>query len=349
MKALRILPLLSASIPLLLAGCQKPQQATPQKSGQAAAQTAVSRTVVTAPANSQKPAQLFVFSTTPSTAKPAPPTNINQGEAHEGSNRLDLPQSDEHVVLLPAARTALEAALSGASGNSPVVLTDESATALMESLGDEYRNSCGGLVWVWGPTARDTAKWTVRVLYSWRRPEGTEAVLALRCAAQGQEPYYDERPAVVSLTSGSAALQLVPLAKGESNDSTLFRLEFSQAFTAVGARLVELNVYHSSDNPCCGGPDSESGNRLLTLDLANGKQVLAVDQMTETDDDDDSVEDGDTHTVCEAKMSYVNDGAGNVDSISAETHCKENDKPLPDVKRQTFRWNPEAHQFDQVK
>ena len=193
--------------------------------------------------------------------------------------------------------------------------------------------------------------WTVRVLFSLHYPEGTQAVMAFRCAssAKGNENYYDERPAIVSLTREGATLKLIPLAKYENGDSTLFQLRFSQAFRAVGAQLVELNVYHSSDNPCCDGGDEESGNRLMTLDLSTGKLVLAIDQSTESDSHDDSVEDGDTHTDCVAKISYLRDRTGNVGSIGTETRCTENQKPLPEVKRHTYSWNAEAHSFDEAK
>jgi hypothetical protein len=61
------------------------------------------------------------------------------------------------------------------------------------------------------------------------------------------------------------------------------------------AQLVELQFYHSTDNLCCGGVDEESGGRRVILDLSDGKQALSVDERTEVDSYDDSVEeDADT-------------------------------------------------------
>lgn len=177
-------------------------------------------------------------------------------------------------------------------------------------------------------------------------------VLAFRCASTSKDVeshYYDERPATLSLTPDAATLSFIPLAK-EGDDSTdLYRVEFSQAFAAVGARLAELRVYHSNENPCCGGADDESGNRLVTIDLSRGKQVLSLDETTERGSHDDSVDDEDTQTVCNTKVSYLHGDAGNVESILSETRCTKNKEPLPEVKKQTFRWNAETHRYDEAK
>ncbi len=342
---------LSASIPIMIAGCKKASEQTVPTSAHAVTQAAAPPPPSSAPTTVQKAASVLVYSTTLSTPKTAPTTNANQGGVYEASSREDLPQADQNVVLQGTARTMLEATLSGATGSGPVLLPDDSAATLMDSVPEEFRNSCHAMVANWGENARGKAKWTVRVLFSLRRSEGTEAVLALQCAstAQGQQDYYDERPAIVSLTPESATLRLVPLAPQENGDPTLYRLDFSQVFTALGAQLVELQVYHSTDNLCCDGVDEESGSRRVILDLSDGKQALSVDERTELDSYDDSAEDADTHTICESKTSYVRDNAGNVLSIATESRCTQNKEPLPKVKRQTFRWNGETHRFDEVK
>ncbi len=240
----------------------------------------------------------------------------------------------------------LETAVSGATGSGPVLLPDESAATLIGSLPEEFRNSCGAMWLGFGENEEGTAKWTVRVLYSLRRHEGTEAVLAISCAS-ALTSYYDERPATVSLTPNLATLDLIPLAEKCDNCSDLYHLEFSQAFPALGAQLVELQVNHSTENPCCGGGDEQSGDRMMILDLSRGRQVLAVDKRTEVDSNVDS-NDG-TETICEAKISYLHDATRNLQTIATVTRCMENKKPLPEVKKRTFRWNAGAHQFDEVK
>lgn len=349
MKVLRIVAALSALIPLMFAGCREQPQQTVPNSAHAVTQAAAPLPPSGAPTTVQKAAPVFVFSTTASAPKTAPTTNANQGRVYEASIQEDLPQADENVVLQGTARTTLEAALSGATGSGPALLPDESVAPLMDSVPEEFRDSCDAMVANWA--AKGKAKWTVRVLFSLRRREGTEAVLALRCAstAQGQEDYYDERPAIVSLTPETATLKLIPLAATGYGDPTLYRMNFSQAFTALGAQLVELQVYHSTDNLCCGGVDEERGSRRVILDLSDGKQALSVDERTEVDSYDDSAEDADTHTICESKIGYLRGTAGNVVSIVTESRCTQNKEPLPEVKRQGFRWNAEARRFDEVK
>jgi hypothetical protein len=270
--------------------------------------------------------------------------------AAAASNRLNLPQSNEKIVLEGPAREALEAALAAApSGTPSFAMASEPAAQLMGSLPEEFRDSCSDVVGSWGEGARETARWTVRVLFSSASAGGREAVLALRCASTtpNMETYYDERPAIVSLGPQSVTLSLVPLAKDCTNCSDFYHLEFSQTFTAVGARLLELRVSHANDSPCCDGGDQESGEQLVILRLPEGEQVLAVDQGTASYSHDD--EEGDSDLVCQAKIDYSRDAAGNVESIRTETRCTVNKEPTPDVKTRTFRWNAAARRFDELK
>lgn len=92
-----------------------------------------------------------------------------------------------------------------------------------------------------------------------------------------------------------------------------------------------------------------SGDRLLVLTLPEGTQALALDLETEELSHDDSVENGDTDTVCKAKIDYSRDATGNVQAIRTETRCSENKKPLPAVRRRSFRWNAAALRFDELK
>jgi hypothetical protein len=351
MKVMRIVAVLSASIPLTIAGCKtQPQKAAPD-SAHAVAQAAGPSPASTTPTNAQRPSPVFVYSAPLSAPQATPAANGGQEEVREGGSRLDLPQAGEYVELQGAARTTLETTLSGATGSSPVLLPDEATATLMGGLPKEFRDSCDAMLEGWGENLKGAGKWTARVLYSLHLPGGTEAVLAFRCASAfpGVETYYDERPATVSLTPEAATLNLIPLDKKCDNCSDLYHLELSQAFTAVGSRLAELRVYYSNDNLCCGGEDEKSVNRMMILDLSRGKEVLGVDERTEQSSHDDSDDGGDSETVCETKISYLRDEAGNVESIATETRCTENKKPLPEVKRQRFRWNAEAHRYDEVK
>ena len=347
MKAMRTAAFF-ASLAFVIAGCEKQPQQTAPDSAHALAHAAAPLPPSNPPKTGQKASPVFVFSTTASAPKAASATNASQGEVSEVSSRLDLPQADANVVLQGAARTTMEAALSGASGRGPVLLPNESAAALMDNLPEEFRGSCDAMAAGWRSDEKGAGKWTVRVLFSLRGVEGTKGVLVFRCAPDAQEEDYDERPAIVSLTPETATLKLIPLAPEENGHQTLYRLNFSQAFRAVGTQLVELNVYHTTDNPCCGGGDEESGSRRYIVDLVNEKNVLSVDERTELERDDSS-EDALMERICETKFSYLHDGAGSVEGISTETRCTEDKEPLPEVKRQTFHWNAETHEFAEMK
>jgi hypothetical protein len=352
MRIAAISAALAASIALIAAGCQKqPQQAAPQSAPSVAHAAAAP-----APADAQNTAPKATPVLVSSTAAPAPKAaqapSASQETSQPPSSQLDLPQFDDSFALQGPARAALEAALSRASGAEPVLLPDESVAALMASASDDFRNSCRAMISNWTLSADGTAKWSVRVLFSLRpadRPGATQAVLAFRCAPTSDQQYFDERPAIVSLTPEAATLKFIPLALQQDGEETLFHVGFSQAFTAVGAQLVELNVYHSLDNPCCGGADEESGNRRVALDLATGKPVLDVVANQEHDSHDDSVDGPDVQHICDGKIRYERDAAGNVTSISVETHCKDNGKPRPAIAQQLFRWNSDTRQFDPVK
>lgn len=343
----RILGALFVSISFAT-GCN-PQSQQSASSGASAVPKPQVAPASSAPSAAEKPPRVFVSSATTSVTTAAPSPTAS--EVPKGDYRLDLPQLDHQIQLPSASRTALETALSGITGGSAIALSDETAETLMNGLPENFRDSCDAMLTNWVADVK-SAKWTTRVLFSRHHAGGIEAVLAFQCASRSKdvkESYYDERPATLSLTPDAATLSFIPLAE-EGDDSTgLYRVEFSQAFAAVGARLAELRVYYSNENPCCGGADDESGNRLVTIDLSRGKQVLSLDETTQRGSHDDSVDDVDTQHVCNTKVSYLHDDAGNVESILSETRCTENEKPLPEVKKQTFRWNAETHRYDEAK
>ncbi|MFZ0760484.1 MAG: hypothetical protein WAM69_11080 [Candidatus Sulfotelmatobacter sp.] len=160
--------------------------------------------------------------------------------------------------------------------------------------------------------------------------------------------WYDERPAVVVLTRESAFLRLVPLEKECNDCERFYHVEFSKTYTAVGARLIEIQVYYSDDHPCCDGTDHKDGNRLVVVSLPTGEQVLSIVVRTDWNSVDGEAE-TDTAALCEAKIAYDNDSADRLNMIRTETHCKVDDVPQPEVKKQSFRWNAEAHTFEEMK
>jgi|SRR5271167_1866446 len=260
-----------------------------------------------------------------------------------------LPQSTEKALLPVTVQKVLEAALSRPVGTSPVLLSRESAAPIIAILPKGFRDSCNKIVEDW-PTAAGSDQWTARVLFSTQIEGGIEAILALRCSSShaDMKEWYDERPAVVVLTGESASLRLVPLEKECNDCERFYHVEFSKTYAALGARLVELGVYYSDDNPCCDGTDHKDGNRLVVVSLPTGEQVLSMVVST----DENSVDDDagtDTVWLCDAKIAYDRDSADNVKMVRAETHCTVDNVPEPEVKKKSFRWNAEAHTFEEVK
>jgi hypothetical protein len=267
----------------------------------------------------------------------------------EALGEWNLPQSTDKVLLPAPAQKVLEATLSEPVGTAPVLLSRESAAPLIASLPKGFRDSCNKIVENW-PTAASTDQWTARVLFSTHIEGGIEAVMALRCGSSNADmkEWYDERPAVVVITAVSASLRLVPLEKECNDCERFYHVESSKTYTAAGARLIELRVYYSDDNPCCDGTDHKDGNRLVVVSLPIGEQVLSTVVYT----DENSVDDEagtDTVWVCEAKVAYDRDPSNRVNMIHTETYCTVDNAPQPEVKRQSFRWNAEAHTFEVVK
>lgn len=276
---------------------------------------------------------------------------------------IALPQSHERVMLSAATRHALETELSGVSTSGRVSLSDGASGQIIASLPTPFRDSCAAMVLEgWGlknrpDGAKATAQWSVRVLFFSRDAHGTALALALRCAEDedtgtGPKPstsWYDERPATLYLTPDSAALSLVPVAEDHPDrDAELYDIAFSQAYAVAGAQVVELKAsYTDSNNPCCGGPMGDEGSRLIFVAFPDGEHVLSLnardEYWTSPDDGSEGADD-----VCQSKLDYSRDGAGNVQTIRAETRCTANKKPKSD-KTEIFKWDQAARRFDEVK
>jgi hypothetical protein len=229
------------------------------------------------------------------------------------------------------------------------MLSLENAAPIIESLPKSLRASCRSIVNNW-PGAQGTAQWTLRLLFSTRNEDGIEAVLAVRCGSSRPDmnEWYDERPAVVLLSHDSAYLRLVPLDQECHDCERFYHVNFSKTYAAVGTQLLELQANYSDDNPCCDGTDHKDGKRLLVVSVPAGEQVLSLLQYTEENSVDDEAG-TDTVWVCQANIEYVGEAVNHVGTIRAETRCTVDDKPEPEVKSQSFRWNAEARRFEEVK
>lgn len=262
------------------------------------------------------------------------------------ARQLNLPQSTDQVVLPEIPRQILEKAL--VEGRFD--LNSPSSAEFVKGLPEFFRDACDEVLGNWGEGARQTARWSVRILVALRTPAGHQALLALRC--RSSEPaameFYDERPALVSLAGGSATLRFIPLAEECDTCREFFHhVEFSQIVTVRGGILLELRV-NDTHNPCCDGGSEENIERLVLLGVPDGRQALSLDETLKDFSSDDSDEDGgDTNYVCRSKIDYSRDIAGNVESIRSNTRCTNNDVAVPDGKDRTYRWNGSTRRFDE--
>jgi hypothetical protein len=99
--------------------------------------------------------------------------------------------------------------------------------------------------------------------------------------------------------------------------------------------------------PALAAMDHKDGNRLVVVSLQFGEQVLST--VMRTDWSVDGEAETDTPGLREAKIAYDNHSATHLKMIHTETHCTADNVPQPEVKRQSFRWNAEAHTFEEAK
>lgn len=74
-----------------------------------------------------------------------------------------------------------------------------------------------------------------------------------------------------------------------------------------------------------------------------------VDDLANWSSSDADDPNGGTSGACWTNFNYARDSAGNLNFISTEIHCTENEKPTPEVKKRAFRWNLQALRFDELK
>lgn len=267
--------------------------------------------------------------------------------------QVHLPQLRQVVTLPAETARALQAALAGAASSSELPTPAEEL--LLSALPEDFHASCGAMIEHWGEIARDSAEWKARALYR----EADRVWLAFQCGSRAPEykKDYDERPALLRLDSGK--LEFFPLAPDAENDSTLYHLDFAGDVPLQGARGIAFKVTEPAENPCCGGPESRSGERWMVLaETASGVAEL-LSLVTARDDashsDDPEV---DTETTYRAEVKFERDSSDRIIAITAtfqeETKEFSGENPEPQtVSRRTgtlrYHWNPSRLQFEEIK
>jgi hypothetical protein len=267
--------------------------------------------------------------------------------------QVHLPQLQQVVTLPTETARALQAAL-GPEASSPELSTP-AEELLLRTLPEDFHASCGAMIEHWGEIARDSAEWKARALYR----EADRVWLAFRCGSRAPEYKndYDERPALLRLDAGK--LEFFPLAPNADNDPTLYHLDFAGSVPLQGAQGIAFKVTEPAENPCCGGPETRSGERWMVFaETARGVTEL-LSLVTARDDashcDDPEV---DTETTYRGELNFERDASDRIVAVSTtfqeETKEFSGENPEPQtVSRRSgtlrYRWNPTRLQFEEIK
>lgn len=258
-------------------------------------------------------------------------------------SRLNLPQVSTESHLNGEARAEVDRMVDQWISDPAQAMAPGAWRPLLEAVPDLLRG-CRAMLSEFEPMTKVSRDFSVRVLHAERAGEERTAILAFRCSVHIPDvTAIDERPGVLVSNKGAIVLKLLPLADDCTNCSDLYRIAYTQRFAAAGGYLAELNVEHSTDNPCCDGGDSNGGTKLLLVGVPEGATVLAFDK--ETDDYNHDDEDGDTQTTCKSEILYEWDGMGRLLAVNAQTRCSENGKFTPPARASRFEWNAGEKRF----
>jgi hypothetical protein len=264
------------------------------------------------------------------------------GVIASATNRLNLPQMSADLTV---DGVELQAIFDVQGHNE--VLTPQLTQTVLSFLPKDFRNGCHDMVPDFGPMAarQTTWAWTVRVLDAESDNERRNVLLALRCTIHVPDvTFYDERLAVFS-SSNRSRLKLIPLDQDCTNCSDVYHLKFLQKVEREGGYLAELGVEHTTENPCCDGGDTDSGERWVLVSMPSGTSVLSFDKEAYHYNHDD--EGGDTETKCDSTVSHERDARANLRTVVTKTTCTENGKVKPPVTTNRYVWNESSGRFDE--
>ena len=267
--------------------------------------------------------------------------------------RMNLPQRRQVVTL---REDAASAARTYFSQRAQPELAPSIEQLLTSSLPADYRQACADITGSWGSEAAESGVWRVRLLSG----QAHQPWLAFRCGSRRSDlsQYYDERLAVLHFDP--ARLEFLPIGEDYENDTTLFHVEFAERLTLEDGEALAFRVASSNDNPCCGGPEAISEERLMLFadSPQGGRELLSLLTHRQHDSHDDV--DGDTQTLYRAEVKFETDSQARVTSIVATFREEEKDVTWngsvaeyhPRGQRTgtlRYRWNPARFQFEEIK
>jgi hypothetical protein len=259
-------------------------------------------------------------------------------------SRMNLPQVAAEASVDAKTKLQVDSAFDKWASDPEHAMTPDTARLLIEASPAELRNGCREMLSDFESMVRVDRNLSVRVLHAERVNEERTAVLAFRCTVHIPDvTAYDERPAVLVSNRSVSILKLLPVANECKNCSDLYQVGYTQRFAVARGYMAELNVGHTTRNPCCDGGDDHEGSDLLLVAVPEGAKLLAFEKDTDDYNHDD--ENGDAQTVCKSEISYLRDSKGGLQAIDARTSCTVNGKFEPPIKASRFEWNASEKRF----
>lgn len=266
---------------------------------------------------------------------------------------MNLPQSRLAVIFGESAARVAREYFTPQSG--PADLPPPLEKLLVSSLPANFQSACAEIVAGWGSEAGSQV-WTVRLLTA----GAGQAWLAFRCGSNrlDMSQYSDERLGVLSLDTGK--LEFLALGEDAENDTMLYHAEFAERLNLEVGEAVAFRIARSNDNPCCGGPEAISEEKLM-LFAASPKGIREVFSfVTSRQHDSHDDVDGDTQTTSNTEVHFERDSHGRVTSIVGTFREEEKDvtwngaAPKYHSRAQRtatlhYRWNPTRFRFEEVK
>jgi hypothetical protein len=267
--------------------------------------------------------------------------------ATAGHSRLNLPQETAEVILNSAAKAEVDSVLESGSalaeGQLPVRVTQ----VLIESLPARLRNGCKEMISDFGANPAVSSAWSATLLHAEGDSADRSALVSFRCTVHIADlTGYDERPALLHSTKQATILKFLPLDPDCTNCSDLYHLRYNQRFEAAGGYLAELDVEHSTSNPCCDGGDRLGGTRLLLISVPEGASVLDFEKATDDYSHDDEAPE-DVQTVCKSEVSYERDANRYLQAVTARMSCTQKEKLVPPILTRRFEWHPANQRFQE--
>ncbi len=267
--------------------------------------------------------------------------------ATPGQSRLNLPQETAEVTLNSAAKADLDSALDNGSASAKGQLPARVVQILIESLPARLRNACKEMISDYGANPVARTAWSATLLHAEGDSGERSALVSFRCTVRiGDLVGYDERPALLLSRKQATILKFLRLDPDCANCSDLYHVQYQQRFEATGGYLAELDVEHSTINPCCDGGDRRGGTRLLLISVPDGSSALDFEKASDDYNHDDEAPE-DTQTACKSEVSYERDPNRHLQAVTARMSCTQNGKFVPPIVTRRFEWNPANQRFQE--